>query len=133
MYDIDDLEPLTFDSPTPSDLDHTVVRLSALSDSPLSTSYQLLLQQIAAQREKLELLRSGADTLAEDASVLDDALEDETSSVCTAIQGAKAAVNGWEGTWTEYSKCEPVEALQTQPIALSTLVRGMEWQYKKSL
>ncbi|KAF9291322.1 hypothetical protein BGZ68_004410 [Mortierella alpina] len=133
MYDIDDLEPLTFDSPTRSDLDHTVVRLSALSDSPLSTSYQLLLQQIAAQREKLELLRSGADSLAEDASVLDDALEDETSSVCTAIQGAKAAVNGWEGTWTEYSKCEPVEALQTQPIALSTLVRGMEWQHKKSL
>ncbi|KAF9964845.1 hypothetical protein BGZ70_005838, partial [Mortierella alpina] len=127
------MEPLAFGSPPRPDLDLSVIRLSALSDSPLSTSYQLLLQQIAAQREKLELLRSGADSLAEDASVLDDALEDETSSVCTAIQGTKAAVNGWEETWTEYSKCEPVEALQTQPIALSTLIRGMEWQYKKNL
>ncbi|KAF9562304.1 hypothetical protein EC968_005333 [Mortierella alpina] len=133
IFDADDMEPLAFDSPTQSDLDLSVIRLSALSDSPLSTSYQLLLQQIAAQREKLELLRSGADSLAEDASVLDDALEDETSSVCTAIQGAKAAVNGWEETWTEYSKCEPVEALQTQPLALSTLILGMKWQYKKNL
>ncbi|KAG0372648.1 hypothetical protein BGX24_012758 [Mortierella sp. AD032] len=93
----------------------------------------MLLKQIAAQRAKLNALNDGAQTLTKDIEALDETLGEEQDSRHAVLQDASRAVDGWGLTWTAYSKCEPVEALQERPDALASLIQGMAWEDKKEL
>lgn len=111
------------------------------STSPLATptitdsktSYETLLEQIAAQRAKLHVLEAGTEALTKDIAVLDETLGEEQESMDHIMTTTQRAVRGWEGVWSAYAKCEPVEALQTRPGTLADLIRGMSWQDKKAL
>ncbi|KAG0278726.1 hypothetical protein BGZ95_003315 [Linnemannia exigua] len=93
----------------------------------------MLLKQIAAQRAKLNALNDGAQTLTKDIEALDETLGEEQDSRQAVLQDASRAVDGWGQTWTAYSKCEPIEALQERPDALASLIQGMTWEDKKEL
>ncbi|KAG0069788.1 hypothetical protein BGZ92_004602, partial [Podila epicladia] len=112
-----------------------------LSTSPLptptttdsKTSYEALLEQIAAQRAKLHVLEAGTEALTKDIAVLDETLDEEQESMDQIMTTTQRAVHGWEGVWAAYANCEPVEALQTRPGTMADLIRGMNWQDKKAL
>ncbi|KAG0029567.1 hypothetical protein BGZ81_003629 [Podila clonocystis] len=97
------------------------------------TSYETLLEQIASQRAKLHVLEAGTEALTKDIAVLDETLDEEQESMDQIMTTTQRAVHGWEGVWSDYAKCEPIEALQTRPSTLADLIRGMNWQDKKTL
>ncbi|KAF9390818.1 hypothetical protein CPB97_008335 [Podila verticillata] len=97
------------------------------------TSYENLLEQIAAQRAKLLVLEAGSEALTKDVAVLDETLDEEQESMDQIMTATQRAVHGWEGVWSLYAKCEPVQALQSRPGTLADLIRGMKWQDKKAL
>ncbi|KAF9296960.1 hypothetical protein BGZ88_011522 [Linnemannia elongata] len=99
----------------------------------VTSKYEVLLKQIAAQRTKLNVLNAGAQTLTKDIAALDETLGEEQDSREAVLQDASRAVDGWDQTWTAYSKCEPVEVLQERPNALASLIQGMSWEDKKEL
>ncbi|KAI1296083.1 hypothetical protein EDD11_007592 [Mortierella claussenii] len=98
------------------------------------TTYESLLKQIAAQRAKLNLLQTGAQTLSQDLVILDETLEEEQDSREAVVQDAEMAVIGWQATLKEYSRCEPVEILlRERPGRLAMVIESMSWQDKKIL
>ncbi|KAI8605473.1 hypothetical protein EDD21DRAFT_440324 [Dissophora ornata] len=97
------------------------------------TAYEELLIQLATQRAKLNALNDGAQTLSRDIAALNETLEEEQESKGEIVQDAQTAMEGWTDMWKEYSRCEPAEALQERPNALTALIGGMGWQYKKDL
>lgn len=101
--------------------------------STSQTSYETLLEQIATQRAKLQVLEAGTEALTKDIAVLDETLDEEQGSMDQIMTATQRAVHGWEGVWSDYAKCEPVQALQTRPGTLADLIRGMKWQDKKAL
>ncbi|KAF9934986.1 hypothetical protein FBU30_009409 [Linnemannia zychae] len=117
------------------------VHLDSLQETPVSvdnqggpiSKYEMLLRQIAAQRAKLNALNVGAQTLTKDIETLNNTLGEEQDSREAVLQDASRAVHGWEQTWTAYSKCEPVQALQERPNDLVSLIQGMTWEDKKGL
>ncbi|KAF9396306.1 hypothetical protein CPC16_003274 [Podila verticillata] len=109
---------------------------SSLTVSTISTSqtsYETLLEQIAAQRAKLLVLEAGSEALTKDVAVLDETLDEEQESMDQIMTATQRAVHGWEGVWSHYAKCEPVQALQSRPGTLADLICGMKWQDKKAL
>ncbi|KAG9070628.1 hypothetical protein KI688_008166 [Linnemannia hyalina] len=123
-------------SPLQSDpLQETPVVISAAraSGGGATSRFEMLLNQIAAQRTKLNALNAGAQTLTKDIAALDETLGEEHVSREAVLQDATKAVDGWGRTWTAYSKCEPVEVLKKRPSALVSLIQGMTWEDKKEL
>lgn len=114
-------------------VDICVARIDRVAGGGATSKYEMLLKQIAAQRTKLNVLNAGAQTLTKDIAALDETLGEEQDSRDAVLQDASRAVDGWSQTWTAYSKCEPVEALQERPNALASLIQGMTWDDKKEL
>ncbi|KAF9175635.1 hypothetical protein BGX21_006974 [Mortierella sp. AD011] len=98
-----------------------------------STAYEDILKQIAAQRAKLSALQTGAQALSQDIVTLDATLGEEQGSISIVFRDAHAAVKGWQDTWSDYSRCEPLQALQDKPNILAMLIQSMSWQDKKDL
>ncbi|KAF9127770.1 hypothetical protein BGW39_005630 [Mortierella sp. 14UC] len=98
-----------------------------------TSKYEMLMKQIATQRTKLNALNDGAQTLTRDIQALDETLGEEQDSREAVLHDASRAIDGWGLTWTAYSKCEPVQALQERPNALASLIQGMTWEDKKEL
>ncbi|KAF8985535.1 hypothetical protein BGZ46_003824 [Entomortierella lignicola] len=97
------------------------------------TAYENILKQIAVQRAKLGALQTGAQALSEDVVALGVTLGEEHGSMNTVFQDAHIAIRGWQDTWNDYSRCEPLQALQDQPNVLAMLIQSMSWANKKDL
>ncbi|GJJ69671.1 hypothetical protein EMPS_02019 [Entomortierella parvispora] len=101
--------------------------------SSCSSTYESLLEQVAAQKEKLRHLGSGIKDVTSNLHSLDKTLTEEQESITRVMGETERAIEGWERTWAAYSKCEPVAALQEQPTMMASLIQGMGWHEKKAL
>ncbi|KAF9585853.1 hypothetical protein BGW38_000409 [Lunasporangiospora selenospora] len=99
-----------------------------------SSVYEKLLQTMAQQRSKLNLLQDKTHILTQDLVELD---QQEQVSFKQMAQGAENAVEGWNGLWDQHSTCEPFEVQfrrrGDRPAMLAALVQEMSWLDRKLL
>jgi len=121
--------PITPITPSPTSVPSDHFPTSSTS----SSAYESLLEQVAAQKEKLKSLGCGIRDVSSNLHTLDKTLTEEQESMTKVMGETERAIQGWERTWTAYSKCEPIKALQEQPTMMASLIQGMGWHEKKAM